>query len=56
VISLAFDSGALYSRTRHRFTDEYAASGAPLPSLLRSKAAEDVLAAAAKAGIATITR
>lgn len=36
---------------RSRFSEEYAASGAPvLPSLLQSKAAEDVYVAAAKAG------
>lgn len=42
----------LYARAlRNRFIDEYAASGAPvLPSLLQSKAAEDVFMAAAKAG------
>ena len=42
----------LYARAiRNRFVDDYEASGAPvLPSLLQSKAAEDVFAAAAKAG------
>ena len=41
----------LYARAlRNRFIEEYATSGAPvLPSLLQSKAAEDVFVAAAKA-------
>ncbi|HYU77485.1 MAG TPA: nitronate monooxygenase family protein [Vicinamibacterales bacterium] len=41
----------LYARAlRNRFIDEYAASGAPvLPSMLQSKAAEDVFMAAVKA-------
>jgi nitronate monooxygenase len=42
----------LYARAlRNRFIDDYAASGAPvLPSLLQSRAAEDVFTAAGKAG------
>jgi nitronate monooxygenase len=42
----------LYARAlRNRFIDEYEASGAPvLPSLLQSRAGEDIFAAAAKAG------